>query len=110
MRASYLWLIPAVVIAVAGAVWLWILAQPRVCILIYPAPPGCATSIPNWLPYIGIVLLAALLIAAFVIVLARPSTRALLITLVAMLVVIAVFVTIMYLAFAGVFDIPQPLE
>jgi hypothetical protein len=105
-----MWLIPGAILAIGGGIWLWILAQPRVCILIYPAPPGCATVIPNWLPFIGIALIVLLLIAMIVLAVRGGSTRAMAGTLIAMAVVLVVFVAIMYLAFAGVFDPPQPLE
>jgi len=42
------------VLTVVSVAWLWSMTAPRVCILIYPAPPGCATVIPNWLPFIGV--------------------------------------------------------
>jgi hypothetical protein len=107
-RSGLLWLLAGIVVALGGAFWLWKLAEPRICILIYPAPPGCNSAVPYWLPYIGIALLALLLIALIVLTVRRTGMRALVGTLIAMVVVLAVFVAIMYLAFAGVFDLPQP--
>jgi hypothetical protein len=109
-RSGLMWLIPGAIVAIGGAIWLWFLAQPRVCILIYPAPPGCATVIPSWLPFVGIGLVVLLLIAMIVLAVRGAGTRALVGTLIAMVVVVAVFVAIMYLAFAGSFDMPQPLQ
>ncbi len=107
-RSGRLWLIAGIVVALGGAFWLWKLAEPRICILIYPAPPGCNSAIPYWLPYIGIALIALLLIAMIVLAVRNASTRSIVGTLIAMVVVLAVFVAVMYLAFAGVFDLPQP--
>lgn len=110
VRSSWTWLIPGAILAIGGAIWLWFLAQPRVCILIFPPPPGCNSAIPSWLPYVGIGLLALLLIVLIVLAVRRSGTRALVGTVVAMAVVVIVFVVIMYLAFAGVFDFPVALE
>lgn len=107
-RSPLLWLLPAVVAAIGGGVWLWQLAQPRACILIYPAPPGCNSLIPYWLPFVGIALVALLLVAMIVVAFRAPKTRTLIAFLIAILAVVVVFVAIMYLAFAGVFDAPQP--
>lgn len=107
-RAGRLWLIPGLIVALGGGYWLWTLAAPRVCIMIYPAPPGCNSAIPNWLPFIGLALVALLLIAMIVLAVRGAGTRAMVGTLIAMVVVVAVFVVVMYLAFGGTFDLPQP--
>lgn len=107
-RTGRLWLILGLIVALGGGFWLWTLAAPRVCILIYPAPPGCNSAVPYWLPYIGLALLALLLVAMIVLAVRGAGARALIGTLIAMVVVVAVFAVIMYLSFGGAFDLPQP--
>ena len=106
----WVWLVIAGVLSIVSVAWLWSMTGPRVCILIYPAPPGCATMVPNWLPFISIALIAALFIAMIVLYLTRrPSPARLLIGItIAIAVITLLTALIMLLAGLGVFDSYQP--
>ena len=106
----WVWLVIAGVLSIVSVAWLWSMTGPRVCILIYPAPPGCATMVPNWLPFISIALIAALFIAMIVLYLTRrPSPGRLLIGItIAIAVITLLTALIMLLAGLGVFDSYQP--
>jgi len=108
----WIWLVIAGVLSVVSIAWLWSMTGPRVCILIYPAPPGCATVIPNWLPFIGIAIIAALFIAMVVLYLVRKPAPARLLTLLTIVIAVVTLLTalIMLLAGLGTFDAPQPLD
>ena len=103
----WIWLVIAGVLSVVSIAWLWSMTGPRVCILIYPAPPGCATVIPNWLPFVRIGIIAALFIAMIVLYLRakagrRPGCSCML--TIAIAVVALLTALIMLLAGLGVFD------
>ncbi len=106
----WIWLVIAGVLTVVSAAWLWSMTGARVCILIYPAPPGCTTVIPDWLPFISIAIIAALFVAMIVLYLLRRSTArgALVALTIAIAVVTLLTALIMLLAGLGVFDPPQP--
>lgn len=106
----WVWLVIAGVLSVVSAAWLWSMTGPRVCILIYPAPPGCATLVPNWLPFVSIAIIAALFIAMIVLyVTRRPSPARLLIGItIAIAVITLLTALVMLLAGLGVFDPYQP--
>ncbi len=106
----WIWLVIAGVLSVVSIAWLWSMTGPRVCILIYPAPPGCTTVIPNWLPFISIAIIAALFIAMVVLYLVRkPAPTRLLVVLTIVIAALALLTAlIMLLAGLGVFDPYQP--
>ena len=107
-RSAWLWVIVGAVAAIGGAIWLWTVAQPRACILIYPPPPGCNSAIPYWFPYIGVAVLVVLLIVLIVLAARAVPRRTLIAAVIAIVAVAALFIAITYLAFAGVFDFPSP--
>jgi hypothetical protein len=106
----WIWLVIAGVLTAVSVVWLWSMTGPRICILIYPAPPGCTTVIPNWLPFISIAVIAAVFIAMVVVYLVRkPAPRQVLVAFTIVIAVITlVTALIMLLAGLGVFDPYQP--
>jgi len=108
VRTPWIWVVLGAFAAIGGGIWLWFLAQPRACILIYPPPPGCNSAIPYWSPYIGVGVLAVLLVVLIVLAVRRVAPRTLIATFIVILVVAALFLAITYLAFAGVFDFPSP--
>jgi hypothetical protein len=103
-------LVIAGVLSVVSIAWLWSMTAPRVCILIYPAPPGCATVIPNWLPFISIGIVAAIFIGMIVVSLLRTPApaRVLVLLTIAISVVTLLTALIMLLAGIGTFDPYQP--
>ena len=106
----WIWLVIAGVLSVVSIAWLWSMTGPRICILIYPAPPGCATLIPNWLPFVSIGLVAALLVAMIVLYLVRKPAPARLLVVLTIVIAVVTLLTalIMLLAGVGVFDAYQP--
>ena len=106
----WIWLVIASVLSIVSIAWLWSMTAPRVCILIYPAPPGCTTVIPNWLPFVSIAIVAALLLAMIVLYLVRkPTPTRLLVGLTIVIAVVTLLTAlIMLLAGLGVFDPYQP--
>ena len=106
----WIWLVIAGVLSVVSVAWLWSMTGPRVCILIYPAPPGCATLIPNWLPFVSIGIIAAIFIAMIVIYLLRKPTPARLLVLLTIAISVVTLLTalVMLLAGLGLFDPYQP--
>jgi hypothetical protein len=106
----WIWLVIAGVLSAVSIAWLWSMTAPRVCILIYPAPPGCTTVIPNWLPFISIALVAALFIAMIVLYLVRRPAPARWLVLLTIVIAVITLLTalVMLLAGLGVFDPYQP--
>lgn len=104
------WLIIASVLAAVSVAILWPLQQVgQVCILIYPAPPGCGAEEPRWVPLVAIGLIVALLAAAFVVYFTRPAPRKILVILTAaMVVVLGVACAVVWLSQTGVWDPVQP--
>jgi hypothetical protein len=98
------------VLTAVSIAWLWSMTGPRICILIYPAPPGCTTFIPDWLPFVGIALIAALFIAMVVLHLVRKPApaRTLVLLTIAIAVIALLTALVMLLAGLGVFDPYQP--
>lgn len=106
----WIWLVIAAVLSIVSFAWLWSMTGPRVCILIYPAPPGCTTVIPNWLPFVSIAIIAVLLVAMIVLYLVRrpAPARLLVILTIGIAVVTLLTALVMLLAGIGVFDPYQP--
>jgi hypothetical protein len=105
------WLIIASALAAVSIAILWPLQQVgQVCILIYPAPPGCGADEPRWVPLVAIGLIVALLAAAFVVYFTRPAPRTPLMILTgAILVVLLVAYAIVWLSQTGIWDpVPPP--
>ena len=106
----WIWLVVAGVLSVVSVAWLWSMTGPRVCILIYPAPPGCTTVIPNWLPFVSIGIIAAIFVGMIVVYLLRKPTPARLLVLLTIAISVVTLLTalVMLLAGVGVFDPYQP--
>jgi hypothetical protein len=105
----WIWLLIAGVLSVVSIVWLWSMTGPRVCILVYPAPPGCTTVIPDWLPFISIAIIVVLFAAMVVLYLVRkPGARPLVALTILIAAVTLLTALIMLLAGLGVFDPYQP--
>jgi hypothetical protein len=107
---SWIWLVIAGVLTVVSIAWLWSMTAPRVCILIYPAPPGCATLVPNWLPFVGIAIVAVLFLAMIVLSLVRRPAPARPLVLLTIVIAVVTLLTalVMLLAGLGMFDASQP--
>lgn len=105
------WLVLGSVLAVVGIAVLWPLQQVgQVCILIYPAPPGCGAEEPRWVPLVAIGLVIALLAAQVVLYFTAPRPRVPLILLsAAMVVVVLVAVAVVAVSQAGIWDPYQPI-
>ena len=105
-----LWLAIGAVLAVVGIAVLWPLQQVgQVCVMIYPAPPGCGAEEPRWVPLVGIGLVIALLAAQVVLYFTAPRPRTPLILLSAgIVVVILLAVAIVALSQTGIWDPYQP--
>jgi hypothetical protein len=108
----WVWIVIAGVATAASIAWLWSMTAPRVCILIYPAPPGCATLVPNWLPFVSIGVIVALFVAIVVLYLVRKPVivRPMVIMTIAIALIALLTALVMTLASIGVFDAPQPLD
>ena len=106
-----LWLALGAVLAVVGIAVLWPLQQVgQVCILIYPAPPGCGADEPRWVPLVAIGLVIALLAAQVVVYFTVPRARTPLILLSAGIVVVVLLAAgIVALSQTGIWDPHQPL-
>jgi len=106
----WIWLVIAGVLTAVSIAWLWSMTGPRICIMIYPAPPGCTTFIPDWLPFVAIAIIAAVFLAMVVLYLVRkPASTRMLVLLTIVIAVITLLTTlVMLLAGVGVFDPYQP--
>lgn len=105
-----LWLFLAAVLSAISIGILWPLQQVgQVCILIYPAPPGCGAEEPRWVPFVGIGLIVALLAAAVVAYFTVQPSRTILIVLTgAILLVLLVSAGVVALSQTGIWDPYQP--
>ena len=105
-----LWLGIGIALAVVGIAVLWSLRQVgQVCIMIYPAPPGCGAEEPQWVPLVGIGLVIALLAAQVVLYFTTPRPRTALILLSAgIVVVVALAAGVVALSQTGIWDPYQP--
>ena len=104
------WLVAGIVLAAVGIAILWPLQQVgQVCVMIYPAPPGCGAAEPRWAPLVGIGLLVALLAAQVVAfaTAARPRTPLILLSA-GMVVVVALTIAVVGLSQTGIWDPYQP--
>ena len=104
------WLVAGIVLAAVGIAILWPLQQVgQVCVMIYPAPPGCGAAEPRWVPLVGIGLLVALLAAQVVAfaTAARPRTPLILLSA-GMVAVVALTIAVVGLSQTGIWDPYQP--
>ncbi len=106
-----LWLALGAVLTVVGIAILWPLQyMGQICILIYPAPPGCGAPQPPIAAFLGIGLLIALLAAQVVLFFTTPRPRLALILLSGgMIAVVAIAAGIVALSQTGIWDPYQPL-
>ena len=109
-RKSRIWLLVAGILAVVAIAILWPLqGVGQVCIMIYPAPPGCFAEEPRWVPLAAIAiiigLVAAMVVVAFV--MNKPRTALILLTS-AIVVVCALAVFVVWLSQTGIWDPYQP--
>jgi len=110
IRRPRLWLILAAALTVLSIGVLWPLQQVgQVCIMIYPAPPGCGAEEPRWVPLVAIGIIVAALAAAVIVYFTVPAPRTLLVVLCAvMLVVLVLACAIVALSQTGIWDPYQP--
>ena len=110
IKKPSLWLIIASVLAAVSVAILWPLQQVgQICVMIYPAPPGCGAEEPRWVPLVAIGLIVALLAAAFIVYFTRPAPRTILVVLTAAIVVVlALACEIVWLSQTGIWDPQQP--
>lgn len=105
-----LWLVLAAVLTAFSMGVLWNLKDVgQVCILIYPAPPGCGAEEPRWVPFVAMGLIVAALAAAVIVYFTVPRPRTILILLTAaILVILALAAAIVWLSQTGIWDPYQP--
>jgi hypothetical protein len=105
-----LWLVIAAVLSVVSIAVLWPLqAVGQVCIMIYPAPPGCGADEPRWVPLVGIGLIIAALATAVIVYFTVPAPRTILVVLCAvMLAILLIAAAIVALSQTGIWDPYQP--
>lgn len=105
-----IWLAAVAVLSVIAIGVLWPLQHVgQVCILIYPAPPGCGATEPQWVPFVAIGLVIALLCAALIVYLTKPDSRTLVIVCgAAIIVVTLIAAAIVGVSQTGLWDPPQP--
>jgi peptidoglycan/LPS O-acetylase OafA/YrhL len=110
LRRPRLWLATGGILAVLGIAILWPLQQVgQVCILIYPAPPGCGAQEPRWVPLVGIGLVIAAFAAMVVVYFTVPRSRTVIIILAgAIVVIVALAAAIVGLSQLGIWDPYQP--
>lgn len=106
-----LWLALGALVSIVGVAVLWPLQTVgQVCVLIYPAPPGCGAEEPRWVPLVAIGIVIALLAAQVVVYFTAPRPRTPLILLSAGVVVVVVLaVAVVALSQTGIWDPYQPL-
>ena len=106
-----LWIAIGAVLSVMAIAVLWPLQQVgQVCIMIYPAPPGCGADEPRWVPLVAIGLVIALLAAQVVVYFTVQRARTPLILLSAGIVVVVLLAAaIVALSQTGIWDPYQPL-
>ena len=99
-----LWLAIGGVLALVGMAVLWPLREVgRVCILIYPAPPGCGGPEPQLASFIGMGVVIALFAAQVAVYFTAPRPRTALILLsAAMIVAVTLAVAVVLLSQTGI--------
>lgn len=110
-RAPRLWLVLGAVLSAAGIAILWRLQKVgQVCVLVYPAPPGCGADEPRWVPLVAIGLVIVLLAAQVVVYFTVPRPRTTMILLSGGIVVVVVLLAAGAVALSqtGIWDPYQP--
>lgn len=105
-----LWLALAALLSVISIAVLWSLQDVgQVCVLTYPAPPGCGAEEPRWVPFVGIGLILALLATAVIVYFTVHPARTILVILAgAILLVLLVAAGVVALSQTGIWDPYQP--
>lgn len=109
-RRPTIWLIIGAALAVISIAVLWPLQfVGQVCILIYPAPPGCGAPQPQVASFVGIGIVIALFAAQVVFFVTVARSRIPLIALAAgMILVVGLALAIVALSQTGIWDPYQP--
>ena len=107
-----LWLAIGAMVAALSIAVLWPLQKVgQVCVMIYPAPPGCGAQEPRWVPLVAIGVVVALLSAQVIVYFTSPRPRAILITLAgAMVFVVIVAAAVVGISQTGIWDPYQPFS
>lgn len=110
VRTHRLLLTLGAVLAVISIAVLWPLQQVgQICIMIYPAPPGCGADEPRWVPLVAIGLIVAAFAAMVVVYFTVSAPRTWLIVLCAVIVALALLaVAIVGISQTGIWDPYQP--
>lgn len=105
-----IWLAAAAVLSVIAIAVIWPLQYVgQVCVLIYPAPPGCGATEPRWVPFVAIGLVIALLCAAVIVYFTTNDPRVLVIVCVAGIIAVTLLaLAVVGISQTGVWDPPQP--
>lgn len=105
-----IWLAAVALLSVIAIGVIWPLQYVgQVCILIYPAPPGCGATEPRWVPFVAIGLVIALLCATLIVYFTKPDSRTLVIVCGAAIVAVTLIaLAIVGISQTGVWDPPQP--
>lgn len=109
-RRPRLWLAVGAALAVVGIGALWPLRSVgQVCVLIYPAPPGCGAPQPAIAVFVGIGLIIALFAAQVVLFATHSRPRIALIVLSASIIVVVVLAAaVVAISQTGIWDPFQP--
>lgn len=110
IRRPRLWLLIAAALTVLSIGVLWPLQQVgQVCIMIYPAPPGCGAEEPRWVPLVAIGIIIAALAASVIVYFIVPAPRTPLVVLCgSILVVLLLGCAVVALSQTGIWDPYQP--
>jgi len=106
IRRPRVWLLVGSLLAALSVAVLWPLQQVgQVCILIYPAPPGCGSDVPRWVPLAAVAVVIAVLAAMFVVYFTVARSRVILLVLAAVIVLVtALAAAIVSLSQTGIWD------
>jgi hypothetical protein len=110
VRRPRLWLIIGAVVSTIAIAALWPLREVgQVCVLIYPAPPGCGATEPRWVPLVAIGLVIGAFGAMIVVYFTASRPRTALIVLVGVIVLVAILAAaVVALSQTGIWDPYQP--
>ncbi|CAN5262955.1 hypothetical protein BH11ACT4_BH11ACT4_13930 [soil metagenome] len=110
VRRPWLWLAIGGALAVLSIAVLWPLQHVgEICVLIYPAPPGCGAPEPRIAVFTGVALIVALFAAMVTVSLTvRRPVLPLVLLAAAIVLVAAIALGVVALAQAGVWDPPRP--
>ena len=110
IRRPRAWLLISSLLAIVAIGALWPLQQVgQICTLQYPAPPGCFSDVPRWVPLVAIGLIVVLLAASYVVFFTVHPSRTILVILAGVIVVVALLAAaIVALSQTGIWDPYQP--